>query len=289
MNFLKQYGDTEGPLGLPMRDKQARILEQLLKAVPAEDRQLSRLVTAKAPTELLDGERADVSWISTESIDRDKEIVVARGMNDAHFAANPLVTMQHCYWEPPVGQSLWRKRSRDGAVVGIKAKTHYPARPDDWPGAPGAYAPGSGAPAPGASPWAPDHAFALVKAGLLQGKSVGFLRLKSHAPSSHEIAARPELAQVSRIIDEWLLLEYACTFLPTNQDALVEAVSKASQVASLSLSRGREPPEQAPDVVPFTALSEIEAAIKRAVAGICPEALITKAVRAAYDKARGRI
>ena len=33
---------------------------------------------------------------------------------------------------------------------------------------------------------------------------------------------------VSLVIDEWLLLEYACVFLPANQDALVEAVSKGA-------------------------------------------------------------
>ena len=73
-NFLKHYGSTEGPLGLPMQDRQAFLLESILKALPAEDRALKHAIVAKAPTELLDGERADVSWISTEEIDRDKEI-----------------------------------------------------------------------------------------------------------------------------------------------------------------------------------------------------------------------
>ena len=27
---------------------------------------------------------------------------------------------------------MWRKRVKDGPLVGIKAKTHYPPRPDDW-------------------------------------------------------------------------------------------------------------------------------------------------------------
>jgi hypothetical protein len=49
-----------------MRDAQAAMLDNLLKALPAEDRQLVRLVSAKAPTEVTDGERADVSRISTE-------------------------------------------------------------------------------------------------------------------------------------------------------------------------------------------------------------------------------
>jgi hypothetical protein len=41
------------------------------------------------------GERSDVLWISTESVDRAGEVVVARGMNDSQFAQNPLVTLGH--------------------------------------------------------------------------------------------------------------------------------------------------------------------------------------------------
>jgi len=73
----------------------------------------------------------------------------------------------------------------------------------------------------------PDTVLTLIQAGMMQGKSVGFIRLKSHSPSSHEIAADPGMAKVSRVIDEWLLIEYAVTFLPMNQAALVEAVSKS--------------------------------------------------------------
>ena len=116
--FFKQYGDTEGPLGIPMKDKQAQAVEQILKSLPAEDRVLCRFVTTKAPTELMDGERSDVSWISTESVDRENEIVIARGMNDSQFAGNPLVTCNHSYWQPPVGRSLWRKKAKDGTLVG---------------------------------------------------------------------------------------------------------------------------------------------------------------------------
>src|SRR3954454_10785401 len=104
MSFTKIHFDTEGPLGLPMKDSQARLLEDLLRTLPAEDRELRRLVSLKAPSELLAGERADVSWITTEAIDRDAEIVVARGMNDAHFRLNPIVTLNHDYQRPPVGR-----------------------------------------------------------------------------------------------------------------------------------------------------------------------------------------
>jgi hypothetical protein len=267
MPFDPKHYDTEGPLGIPMRDAQAQLLDGLLQTLPAEDRRLSRLITAKAPTEVMDGERADVSWITTEEIDREGEIVIARGMNDAHFKLNPIVTMNHAYGQPPVGKSLWRKRARDGALAGIKAKTHYPPRPDGWGG-----------------DWMPNTVLALIQAGMLQGKSVGFLRLKSHAPSSHEVAARPELAGVSRIIDEWLLIEYACTFLPMNQAALVEAVSKSGLRPEALAPLGVTVP-----VVPFTSESEIRRNIERRIAGFDFEGLARRAIADGIDRARGRV
>src|SRR6266566_629084 len=144
--FLKQhYGDCEGPLGIPCLDRQARALEDLLRELPNDNLYApGHLVVDKAPTELLPGERCDVSWISAESPDRMRDVVVARGMNDDHFKLNPLVTLQHAYWLPPVGRSLWRKRVKDGALIGIKAKTQYTQRPDTWPND---------------SEWPPDTAF----------------------------------------------------------------------------------------------------------------------------------
>jgi len=270
--------ETEGPLGIPMKDAQARLLEAILKTLPAEDRSVKRLVTAKAPAELLDGERADVSWISTEEIDREHEIVSARGMNDSQYRLNPIVTLQHCYHIPPIGRSLWRKRTKDGALRGIKAKTQYPPRPDDWPD----------------DYWGPDEVFSLVKGGLMNGKSIGFLRLKSHAPSSHEIGATPELAGVSRIIDEWLLLEYACVFLPCNQNALVEEVSKGLAFPGgmeklLGFKAAATPfgvPQGVPhEIMPFTSEEQVTQMIRRRLEGINPQAVIDDA----FDRARGRI
>src|SRR5262249_53605557 len=164
---------------------------------------------ARGPSEVLPGERSDVSWISTEEPDRTNEVVMARGMNDSQFKLNPIVTMQHAYYLPPVGKSLWRKVVRDGEKQGVKAKTVYPPRPAGWPEE---------------KDWPADIALSLVQADLLRGKSIGFLPTKIHTPKASEIEARgwPE---VDTVIDEWILLEYACTFLPAQQEAIVEAVS----------------------------------------------------------------
>ena len=49
MNFLKIYGDTEGPLGFPMKDADARALDALLQTLPEQE--YHRVVVQKATTE----------------------------------------------------------------------------------------------------------------------------------------------------------------------------------------------------------------------------------------------
>ena len=271
------YGQTIGPLNFPQTDRAASALDAVLRALPkTREYEYRKAVSAKAPTELNPGERSDVSWITTESIDRMGEVVVARGMDDTQFQGNPLVTLGHAYWLPPVGRSLWRKRTRDGDLVGVKAKTQYPPRPESWPAA---------------DAWPPDQVLALVQAGLLQGKSIGFLPTKVHIPNEKEATRHGWGDQVSLVIDEWLLLEYACVFLPANQDALVEAVSKGSVnvppalLDALGLNALQTPPQP----LAFTRWEEVERLIARRVAAIDFHTLTHQALQRGFDKARGRI
>jgi hypothetical protein len=135
----------------------------------------------------------------------------------------------------------------------------------------------------------------LIQAGLLQGKSVGFVRLKSHAPSSHEIAANAEMAKVSRIIDEWLLIEYAVTFLPINHNALVEAVSKSAVKPEALKQLGIEVPVPSPSAlappapIPFTSECEIRQAIERRIAQFDFEAVARRVISDSLDRACGRV
>jgi hypothetical protein len=269
------YGDTIGPLNFPQSDRAARALDTLLRSLPhTKEYEYRKAVSTKAVTELNPGERSDVSWISTESVDRMGEIVIARGMNDAQFQGNPLVTLGHAYWMPPVGKSLWRKRVRNGDLVGIKAKTQYPPCPDSWPSS---------------DPWPPDKVLALVQAGLLQGKSIGFLPTKVHIPDEKEVQQNRWQEEVSLVIDEWLLLEYACVFLPANQDALVEAVSKGAMPGDYLAACGFAETYLPPTPTPFTPWEEIEKAIDRHVAAIDFDAVTATFIQNAYDRARGRV
>ncbi|HJT75719.1 MAG TPA: hypothetical protein VJ739_00805 [Gemmataceae bacterium] len=279
--FLKQYGATEGPLGFPMPDRAARTLDALLRALPrTKDYEYRKAVVSRPPTELNPGERSDVSWVSAESVDRTGEVVRAKGMNDSQFQANPVVTLGHAYFLPPVGRSLWRRRVKDGDLVGIKAKTQYPVRPDSWPME---------------DAWPPDKVFALVQAGMLNGKSIGFLPTKVHVPDDRELRDNG-WQNVGLVIDEWLLLEYACVFLPANQDALVEAVSKGGVElpAPMLQALGLDPALGALNVQPqrtiaFTPLEEIERHIRRGIDRLDFAALAKRAVQDGLDRARGRV
>ena len=274
MTFLKDYGDTEGPLGFPMKVAEAKALDAILQANP--DAEHVRLVIQKATTEFSEGERADVAWIQTEAVDHDQEIVLAAGFRDDTFKANPIVTLNHQYELPPVGRSLWRKKIKDGARRGVKAKTIYPQRPDDW-----------------TDQWAPDSAWGLVKSGLMTGKSIGFLTIKSRAPTEEEIKRKPDWAGVRRIVEEWILLEYACCWLPMNPEALVEAVSKSGVPPETLRFVGAEmpakPPSPPPPVIAMTPIYEIEKAIERATRGFDTAAMVRMLVEGATGRLLGKV
>ena len=297
MPFSKHYGDTEGPLGFPMTDKSAQAVAAILRRVPqSKEYEYRKTVIPTAATELNPGQRSDVSWISTQAVDRANEVVLAQGMDDSQFAQNPIVTLCHAYQMPPVGKSLWRKRIRDGSTLGIKAKTIYPVQPASWPAS---------------ETWMPDKVFALVQAGLVSGKSIGFLPLKVRPAATAEMQQNrwPEGVLV---IEKWLLLEYACCWLPENQEAIVEEVSKsltlpadvlnAWHVRAGSVSDGPQPPpplsvasrvrehteEPSPVTkrfISFTPEEEIVKAVERRLARIDPVELW----QAAIDHARGRV
>jgi hypothetical protein len=270
-----------GPLGFPVTEQQARALERILKTHSKDSAFAYRqLVLIKGQAEVLAGERSDVSWISTEEPDRTREVVLAAGLNDEQFRLNPIVTMNHCYQVPPVGKSLWRKKARDGQIRGIKAKTQYPPRPESWPAE---------------RDWAPDVAFALVQADMLRGKSIGFLPLKGFAPDA-KTCEKHGWSDVDWVVEEWMLLEYACTFLPTQQQAVVETVSKSggqvpeTLVQAFNLKTLSPPSERAaPEIGCFTPLDEISKHLERRIGALDLGALLERSVDLAFEKARGRV
>src|SRR5438309_1898716 len=160
--------------------------------------------------------------------------------------------------------AIWKMEARIGghSHVGDFLRQHYGAVPDGWPGD---------------REWVPDVAFSLVQSRLLNGKSIGFLPVKVHTPTDDEIT-RHGWQGVTLVIDEWILLEYACVFLPAQQNAVVEAVSKAAPGLSedlrsaLGIEGGRQKAVSSgqtdaggslPDIIPFISLTDIEKELYR--------------------------
>lgn len=214
----KIYGDCEGPLGLPMRDGMAKDVAAIIADLPANCKELiqdgpMRVVKVAASMDFKDEERADISFITTDAVDRDFEVMLPKGGDFSQFRKNPVVTWAHKYDQLPVGRSLWLKREIKGSIDGWLAKTQYIIRPPDW----------------GSSPWFADAVWHMVRSGSLPGKSIGFIPLQVRGPEEREIAARPALAGVKFIIAKWLVLEYAVAPVQSNPDAVVVATAKARQ------------------------------------------------------------
>lgn len=191
---------TEGPLGFPMPDTLAKAVEALMKTLPKDSAFSYRHAkTVPQSVELLKGEKADISLVSSDSIDRDGEVVLPKGLELAYFQKNPIVTFAHRYDELPVGKAQWIRKVEGG----IKAKTVY-----------------TDAHEMARACWQ------MTQEGILKGKSIGFLPTRIRPPTGDELKARPELKNANAIIETAVLLEYAVAPIPVNQDALVEAVAK---------------------------------------------------------------
>jgi hypothetical protein len=117
----------------------------------------------------------------------------------------------------------------------------------------------------------------------MAGKSIGFLTTKAHSPSDDEVKKRPDLAGVRRIIDEWVLLEYACCWQPMNPEALVEAVSKSDVPAEALKFIGAEVPVAS--VVAFVPLSEYQKALDQTFAKLDVAGLVLDRGHAARGRA----
>ena len=218
MSKIKAYGDCEGPFGFPMKSEVAKEIEGILKNAPAEIREIGykQKVMETKDVALEEGERSDISFVTTDAVDSDREVMDPKGADWTRFQkAGMPVTWAHDYGSLPIGRGLWVQQKRKGWL----GKTQYHAKPDGFEGN-----------------WFPDVVWWYVQNKLLRGKSIGFLPLKAHAPTPKEIEKRADLANVYRVFDEYIVLEWAVPPIQSNPDALVQATSKA-KAAGLDSTR----------------------------------------------------
>lgn len=142
--------------------------------------------------------------ISTESIDRDDEVVLARGLKFEQFHKNPVVLFMHDAYCPIGKCDDGPKLRKRGGMTEVVATTKF------------------------ADTDLANEVFELTKGEFLRGISIGMspYSIDRSAPEPQEIRKRPELAKVRLMIRGAELAEYSFVTVPSNPDALTTAVSK---------------------------------------------------------------
>ncbi len=161
--------------------------------------------------------------ISTSAVDRDNEVIVAKGISFDRFMKNPVVLFGHDHHSLPVGKAM-NIRSRGSKVI-----ARVKAAPTEFG----------------------QEVFALIKGGFLNAISIGFDPFKDRdfgPPTDAEIKKNPELAGVDRIFRKVDLLEFSVVNVPSNPEALITAVGKGkinlSPETAKALGIDMDKPEQ---------------------------------------------
>lgn len=160
-----------------------------------------------AEMSVTEGERAFIAKITSNAVDRDREVLMPEGLIKTEFEQNPVLFYGHDYIRDPkslpIGQVVSLKRFPDYWL----AKSVMAERPDNHVGE-----------------WFPDTVFSLIQQGVIRGVSVGFEPVDSRAPTKKDKEMFGE--DVQKVYRRWKLLELSVAPLMANQEALIQAVSK---------------------------------------------------------------
>ena len=143
--------------------------------------------------------------ITSETIDRDGEVLIPSGMNSKEFDRNPTLFWNHDYAEP-VGKAVGPLKRKEREIV---ADFVFAKRPDGYAGE-----------------FFPEVAAALVGQGIVSGVSVGYVPEEGGVRMATDIDRKKYGGSVSRIFSRWKLLEVSLAPLQANPEALITAVKK---------------------------------------------------------------
>lgn len=155
-------------------------------------------------------ERTFRAVINTDSVDRDGEVVLPDGMIATDFEKSPTVFWNHDY-EKPVARCMRMMRG----LTDWTAESRIAERPAGHVG-----------------PWFPDEVYALMKQGIVNGTSIGFMPVETRKPTAKDYDRWGDT--IKRVISKWRLLEFSITPLPANQDALITAVKSLAPASAKS-------------------------------------------------------
>lgn len=195
--------------GFKMPETLATRIDELAKELPQDFKyeRMARAVAGEPELGLEEGSRTEVSMITTDDRDRERDVMIPNGGDFDEFRESPDVMFAHDYSRLPVGKALWIKPKANG----FAAKTKYARKPSGHGGE-----------------WLPDSIFSLLQEGMCRGKSLGFVPLSKRMPTGEELQMRPEWKGCT-VIDRWKAFEYSVAPIPINPKAMAFAVAKCVQ------------------------------------------------------------
>lgn len=146
------------------------------------------------------GERTVRFTISKEVVDRDGDVLIARGVDFSNYMKNPVFCGFHNTYDFPLGKvtKFWIEGDS------VKADVYFPPI-DELSSDPNNVC---------EKAKLVDFCYNCYKTGMLNAVSVGFI------PKEWE----PNKETGGYIIKEWELLEFSAVAVPANQDAIAQAV-----------------------------------------------------------------
>ena len=160
------------------------------------DKALNFLDCGHVEKEISANERSITQYVSTHSVDRDNDIVLAKGIDLKNYRKNPVVLFNH-QRDLPIAASLWQKPDD----VGLLTKTSFSK-----------------------TPFA-DDIYTLHLEKILNAWSIGFM------PVTWEFDEKKGITTFTKIE----LFEYSSVSLPANPEALDEAKSIIKSTEGLYL------------------------------------------------------
>jgi HK97 family phage prohead protease len=159
----------------------------------------------EANIEIKPGSRQVVATISTDTLDRDNEIVLPSGLLKKQYNKNPVVLWSHDASQLPIGKCDWVKVKDNSIVAGYTVTDKTELARD---------------------------IFELMKEGIINAHSIGFNPIQCGPPSSQEITAHPDWKTATCIHRKYELLEFSVCAVPANPEALAMSVGKSLSAAT---------------------------------------------------------
>lgn len=144
-------------------------------------------------------DRVYTATITTQSLDRDNEVLLSSGMDSSEFEKTGGTIFFNHNYNQPVGKSLFIKRGQKKWISQFKIAD----RPADYQG-----------------DFFPDFVASLIDQGIIKGVSVGYQTLQERIPTKKDIN---EFGKgVRNVVSKWKLLEYSIAPLQANAEALIK-------------------------------------------------------------------